>query len=129
MKKMIIDLVEPQGIVFQGEATQVSAEGDNGFFSLLPKHIDYAVSLPPSILTITNGNDTKLFAHDQGTLTKIGNHVRISCFRVIEGADLKSLAEVVKEEFFDIKEEEKKARTNLARLEGTVAKLILQLKG
>lgn len=62
-------------------------------------------------------------------MTKIGDHVRISCFRVIEGNNLKSLANVVKDEFFDIQEEEKKARTNLARLEGTVAKLILQLKG
>ncbi len=129
MKVMRVDLVEPQDIIFQGEATKVSAEGDNGFFAMLPKHIDYAVSLPPSILTITNGNKTRLFAHDQGILTKIGDHVRISCFRVIEGNNLKSLANVVKDEFFDIQEEEKKARTNLARLEGTVAKLILQLKG
>lgn len=126
---MRVELVEPQDIVFKGDATKVSAEGEHGFFAMLPKHIDYAVSLPPSILTITDGDKTRLFAHDQGVLTKIGNHVRISCFRVIEGTDIKTLADVVKEEFFDIQEEEKKARTSLARLEGTVAKLILQLKG
>ncbi len=129
MKKMIVDLVEPNKILMQGEATKIYAEGEHGFFGLLPKHIDYAVALNPSILTITDGDKTRFFAHDQGVLTKTGNHVRISAFRIIEGKDIQSLAEVVKQEFFDIKEEEKKARTSLARLEGTVARLILQLKG
>ncbi|MHA1550047.1 MAG: F0F1 ATP synthase subunit epsilon [Alphaproteobacteria bacterium] len=129
MAKMTVDIVTPEEIILQTEATKVAAEGEHGFFALLPKHIDFAVTLPPSLLTITDEDKVRFFAYDQGVLTKIGKHVRISCFRVIEGKDLPSLAEVVKEEFFDIQEEEKKARTSLARLEGTVAKLIRNLKG
>jgi F-type H+-transporting ATPase subunit epsilon len=43
-------LVTPTGIVFEGEAAEVSAIGPLGEFGILPEHINFITSLVPGIL-------------------------------------------------------------------------------
>jgi F-type H+-transporting ATPase subunit epsilon len=43
-------LVTPTGIVFEGEAAEVSAIGPLGEFGVLPEHINFITSLVPGIL-------------------------------------------------------------------------------
>ena len=43
-------LVTPTGIVFEGDAAEVSAIGPLGEFGILPEHINFITSLVPGIL-------------------------------------------------------------------------------
>ena len=43
-------LVTPTGIVFEGDAREVSATGPLGEFGVLPEHINFITSLVPGIL-------------------------------------------------------------------------------
>jgi F-type H+-transporting ATPase subunit epsilon len=43
-------LVTPTGIVFEGEAAEVSAIGPLGEFGILPEHINFITSLVPGVL-------------------------------------------------------------------------------
>ena len=43
-------LVTPTGIVFEGDALEVSAIGPLGGFGVLPEHINFITSLVPGIL-------------------------------------------------------------------------------
>jgi F-type H+-transporting ATPase subunit epsilon len=43
-------LVTPTGIVFDGEALEVSAVGPLGVFGVLPEHINFITSLVPGVL-------------------------------------------------------------------------------
>lgn len=129
---MKVKVITPKEVFIDSDAVKIIAEAENGYFTILPRHADFSSTLVPSILTIEekiNEKETKTryFAVDVGTLVKIENVTTISCFRIIEGNDLEHLAETVKKEFLDIKEEEKKARTAVARLEGNMAKLIMDL--
>src|SRR5271167_2679924 len=43
-------LVTPTGIVFEGDAAEVSAIGPLGEFGVLPEHINFITSLVPGVL-------------------------------------------------------------------------------
>jgi F-type H+-transporting ATPase subunit epsilon len=43
-------LVTPTGIVFEGDAAEVSATGPLGEFGILPEHINFITSLVPGVL-------------------------------------------------------------------------------
>lgn len=43
-------LVTPTGIVFEGDAAEVSAIGPLGEFGILPEHINFITSLVPGVL-------------------------------------------------------------------------------
>ena len=43
-------LVTPTGVVFEGDAAEVSAVGPLGEFGVLPDHINFITSLVPGVL-------------------------------------------------------------------------------
>jgi F-type H+-transporting ATPase subunit epsilon len=47
-----VKLVTPTGIVFEGDANEVSAVGPLGEFGVLPEHINFITSLVPGILEV-----------------------------------------------------------------------------
>jgi F-type H+-transporting ATPase subunit epsilon len=127
---MRLKIYTPLEVFFDSHVIKINAEAENGFFTVLEHHADFSVSLAPSILTLEMKHDgnviKKYFAVDQGAIVKQNENVTISALKVIEGDDLSLLQDRVQAEFKEITEEEKNARTALARLEGNVAKLILE---
>lgn len=111
------------------DVVKVMAEGLEGFFTLLPRHADYATVLVPGILTVQEGENRPLFfAMDHGTLIKQSRTIRIATRNCIEGKDLPSLARVVADEFYQLDDLEKKARTALAGLEHAMLRRFAELK-
>ena len=53
-----VKLVTPTGIVFEGDAKEVSAIGPLGEFGVLPEHINFITSLVPGILEVRIADDT-----------------------------------------------------------------------
>ena len=53
-----LKLVTPSGIVFEGQARQVTAVGPRGEFGVLADHINFITSLTPGVMRITKADGT-----------------------------------------------------------------------
>ncbi|MFP3983266.1 MAG: F0F1 ATP synthase subunit epsilon [Desulfurivibrionaceae bacterium] len=127
---MEIKIYIPTKLHWHGEKVhKLKAEGLEGHFTLLPAHIDYISVLVPGILILSRGENELIFAVDEGTLVKQGNTVRISCRNAIQGDDLQTLHQVVREEYKQIDELEKKARTALSGLEYGMIRRFTEMTG
>ncbi len=115
---MEVSIYIPTKLYWQGEKVgKLKAEGLEGHFTLLPAHIDYISVLVPGILILNQEKNERIFAIDEGTLVKQEHSVWISCRNAVQGDDLRTLHQVVHEEFKQIDELEKKAKTALSGLE------------
>ena len=113
----------------QDTVSKIVAEGLEGYFTLLPKHIDYVSVLVPGIMTIELANNsTTYIAVDQGTLVKCGNEVNVSVRNGVQGESIEKLSEVVDNQFKKIDDMEKKARAILTGLEFNMLKRFSELK-
>ncbi len=120
----------PTEIYWQsGDIWKIIAEGLEGYYTLLPRHIDYVSVLVPGILLVEDkDNKEHYFAIDHGTLIKQGREVSISARNCVKGDDLATLAKIVKEQFEQLDDLEKKARTALVGLEHSMLQRFAELK-
>lgn len=126
---MQISIRLPDKLFYQGQAQKLYAQAENGAFGLLPKHMDFVTSLVPSVLIITAEQGEELFfGIDQGLLIKHGKEVEVAVRRAILGQDLISLAQQVQQSFMQEDEEEREARTALAKLELGMVKQLNELR-
>jgi F-type H+-transporting ATPase subunit epsilon len=120
----------PTKVYWQADTVvKIIAEGLEGYFTLLPRHVDYISVLVPGILTVEdNTGHSFYFAVDHGSLVKLGGKVNISTRNCIQGKDFSSLADIVATEFHQLDDLEKKARTALAGLEHSMLRRFAELK-
>ncbi len=126
---MQLTLMTPTGIIAETDAVKVIAEASNGFFCLLPRHMDFIATLVPGLLTFTNqANTESLYAINHGCLLKINREVRISTFNAIQGKDLASIKSTLEQQFFTLDEQERNAHSALARLEANTLRRFIQME-
>lgn len=129
LELMQVTLRLPTRTLFSGSAKKVFAVAENGAFGLLPKHTDFVSALVPSILVLTNEQDKELFfAVDEGLLVKTDLQVDIAIRRGLQGDDLASLNEQLTTTFMAVDEEERVARSALAKLELGMVKQFSELR-
>ena len=77
-KNLIVDIVSPDGSLFQGEATGVRAPGVEGSFEVLFNHAPMiaAFEVGPLFVT-TTGGDKVVFATSGGFLEVLDNNVTV----------------------------------------------------
>ena len=68
-------LVTPTGIVFEGDALEVSAIGPLGEFGILPDHINFITSLVPGVLEARLPNSTAMHWVVSGGLAEVKDSV------------------------------------------------------
>ncbi|MDX1645805.1 MAG: F0F1 ATP synthase subunit epsilon [Longimicrobiales bacterium] len=121
----------PSRVVVRDEVSSVVAEGAEGSFGLLPRHVDYTSVLVPGILTYRREEDDseRILALDHGTLVKVGSDVLISVRDAVEGDDLESLRETVDRRFRTLDRREREARSALATLEARFIRRFLEQIG
>ena len=108
---------------------KITADAENGAFCLLPRHIDFAASLVPGILTFEEEAGKEEFvAVNEGILVKCGGEVLVSTRNAVWGPALETLQNLVEQEFMVINEHERKARTAVAKLEANFVKRFLELE-
>ena len=119
---MTLRVLLPEKVVLEREVTKVVAEGQNGSFGLLPRHVDYVEALVPGILSfVPVGNEDEGFAAvDEGVLVKCGAEVLVSVRNAVVGPELGRLEETVRSRFEQVDEREQAMRTALAKLESEV---------
>jgi len=125
---MTLKILLPERVVLHETVDKVVAEGANGSFGLLPRHIDFVSPLVPGILTYTQDEEEAVVAVDEGVLVKCGDEVLVSVRDAVIGPDLESLEETVRTQFEERREEEKTLHSALAKLEAEVVRRFTELR-
>jgi F-type H+-transporting ATPase subunit epsilon len=126
-KSMRLIIRLPASTLFEEDVTKLQAKAENGWFGLLPRHIDFVTALAPGVMTFqpVNGQPEYL-AHDHGILVKCGREVAISTRSAVRGTDIARLNSEVEMQFLAQQEREKAARALEARLEADLVRRLLQ---
>ncbi len=126
---MQLKLQTPTQVLLDVPAVKVVAEAQNGLFCLLPRHVDFVAALVPGILYYTTAaGEERLVAVDEGALVKCGAEVLVSTTNAVLGTDLTALQAMVAETFLELDDDERRARSALARLESGALRRLLELE-
>lgn len=127
---MKLKVLLPAEVLLDEEVEKVTAEAGNGFFTLLPRHVDFVAALVPGIfLYQTTDGGEHFLALDEGILVKQGDQVYVSTARAMPGDNLDQLQDTVENELKVLDENEKKARTVMSRLEADTLRRFSRLGG
>lgn len=121
----------PTEVFFDEEVMKIKAEAEDGWFCILPRHVDFVTSLVPGILSFQlphHETETQYLAIDHGVLVKCGPEVSVSTPRALRGASLGSLKEAVEREFHKIMEKDRATREFEAKLEADLVRQLLEVR-
>ena len=125
---MHLKILLPLEILVEEPVNKVNAEGENGFFCLKPRHVDFTSALVPGLFSYENEKGEEVFlAVDEGVLLKIGDQVLVSVRHAMRGPDLGHLRQVVREQFEVLDDKEKQARSATARIEANFVRRFLEI--
>lgn len=125
---MTLKILLPERVVLVETVDKVVAEGPEGSFGLLPRHIDFVSPLVPGILSYTQDDEEAFLAVDEGVLVKCGSDVLVSVRDAVIGPDLESLHATVRDRFTERREQEKAMHSALAKLESEVVRRFMELR-
>ncbi|HEY6972646.1 MAG TPA: F0F1 ATP synthase subunit epsilon [Candidatus Angelobacter sp.] len=118
----------PAEILLQEEVMRIKAEAENGWFGLLPHHVDFVTALVPGVLLFEPvGKPEEYLAIDHGILVKCGAEVSISTRSGVRGTSLEQLRADVARQFVAIEEREKKALAHELKLEADLVRGLMEL--
>lgn len=128
---MKLQVLTPTRVITTEEVSSLIAEGHEGAFGILPRHIDYVSALIPGILVYRRASDDveRILAVDRGTLVKVGDEILVSVRDAVPGDDLETLRRTVHERFRNLDEAERQARSALATLEARFIRRFLEHAG
>ena len=98
--KFEVEVLTPEGEVFNGEVSQVSTRTAVGEIGILANHAPLLAALKPTELRLHVGDsETKTYAQAHGWLQVFGNHARLLVEEAIAPEDLDAAA--LKEQLSD----------------------------
>ncbi|MGB5823840.1 MAG: hypothetical protein WBH44_07165 [Proteocatella sp.] len=124
---MKIKLILPNKTLLEQEIDKVTIPGTEGYFQILPKHIDFVSSIKPGILTIYNGEAIDYFAVNYGILVKKADSIHISCLYAIKGDSLEGLSGTIVDNIEKRDEYEKKIYEILKKMEADTLRRFIEL--
>ena len=121
----------PTRTVLERDVAKVVAEAVDGSFCLLPRHVDFVTALVPGILAHArrDGTEEEYVAVNGGVLVKVGPDVSVATAEAVPGDALERLRERVEREFLALDEQQRTARSVLARLEAGVLRRFVDMQG
>lgn len=126
---MKLKVLLPAEVLVDEEVSRIKAEAEDGWFGLLPKHIDFVTALTPGLMTFQPcGKPEQYLAVDYGILVKCGPEVSVSTRNAIRGTDLSELQRHVQRQFLEREEREKAARSLEAKLEADLVRGLLEME-
>jgi F-type H+-transporting ATPase subunit epsilon len=125
---MRLRVLLPDQILVDAPVLQVTAEAENGSFTLLPRHIDFVAALVPGILFYINKDEQEEFlAVDEGVLVKCGQDVRVSVIAALWGKKLGELRRLIQARSLNVSEHERAARDAINKLEVDLIRRLMEL--
>lgn len=125
---MRLRVLLPTGVLADTAAARISAEGQHGSFTLLPRHVDVVVALTTGILSWEASGEETFAAVDGGLLVKRGPEVTVGTHRAVVGPQLGELSRTIAEKFRVCDEHARAAGHAIARLEVDFIKRFLELE-
>ncbi|MBN2140226.1 MAG: F0F1 ATP synthase subunit epsilon [Desulfovibrionaceae bacterium] len=114
---MRLRVILPSETLVDESVSEVAAEGPQGRFCLLPRHVDYVTGLVPGILSyLAKDGGESFLALNGGLLVKQGPEVMVSTRQAVTGT-LGELEVRVRGMLGEVDEKERVARAAVARLE------------
>lgn len=124
---MNFKLLIPTQILLDTPIEKIDVEALDGFFTLLPKHIDFITALKSSIITYTVNGKNLYAACDRGVLIKRGDSVRVSTPLAVLSDNLDTLKKTIATTFKNMEQERKELNLSMARLELGLTKGLMHL--
>ena len=119
----------PGDMLIDQTISRLTAEATDGTWCLLPRHMDFVTALVPGILTFHDMDGGEHFvAHDEGLLVKCAETLSITTQDAVYGRDLDKLRATVTQQYIDLDEHQRQARTALARLEAGAIRRFIELE-
>jgi F-type H+-transporting ATPase subunit epsilon len=113
----------PSDIMLETEARKVVAEGPHGAFGILPRHVDFVSPLLPGIVSVTPMSGGEFFlAVDEGVMAKQDDRLFLATLNAVRSENLGELRRTLEKHFLSRREGEKKSRSALAMLEGSIVR-------
>jgi F-type H+-transporting ATPase subunit epsilon len=126
---MNLAILLPTETLVDREVAKVVAKAPNGFFCLLPRHVDFITALVPGILTFTTPEGGEVFvAVDEGILLKQAAHVWVSTRNAAMGSALGGLREAVSQFLQKRDAHEEKAVQAMNRIEAGFVRRFLDIQ-
>lgn len=126
---MDLTVYSPLGTVLKTKIKKVTFETLNGYYTLMPKHIDFVSAMNANIVRYTTvENEEKFVACHQGIVVKKGNDVTISVQKAVKSDTLDELQKTILIDFKESEEQRKELNTAMARLEVGLVRGFTQLK-
>jgi len=127
---MELRIITPEQVTRHENVRRIVAEAANGVFGILPRHMDHVTQLVAGVLVFeTETGKERFVGVNAGTLVKAGPTVMVAVRDVIMSDDLGHLRERVEAEFRRHTNEEREARSALARLEAHMIRRFRELQG
>lgn len=115
---MKLTVFTPFGTILKSKILKVNFETLSGYYTLLPKHIDFAAAMEANIVTYTTTEGVeKYVACHRGIVVKKGDTVTITAQNAVLGETLDELTKIIEREFKQIDEQRKEINSAMARLE------------
>ena len=125
---MNLKVLVPSGVLLDEQVRKVIAEGGNGYFCLLPRHVDFVTALVPGILSYEKDSGEEVFvAVDDGVLVKYGETVLVSSRNAVQGLNLEELKQTVQGEFMAVDEQQKMTESVVAKIEAQFIRRFLEV--
>ena len=126
---MDLRILLPGKTYWQGRVKRITGEAINGFFCLLPRHVDFITIMTPGIFfALTEKEEDLYLAINEGILIKANEQVTLSTRSAVKGDNLGELKKEVEENFIKINQQEEGARSALQKLEADFVRRFLDLE-
>lgn len=84
-----VEVLTPEGEVFNGEVTQLSTKTVIGEIGILAGHVPILAALEPNLLRLkVSDSETQVFAQSHGTIQVFANHVQVLLEQAILPSEL-----------------------------------------
>ena len=126
---MRLQIFVPTEMLLDRSVAKIVARARNGSFGILPRHVDFVTALAPGVLSYVGADGVERYVGtDEGVLVKCAERVRVATRNAVCGDDLAALRLVLRREIIELHEQERAARTALARLEAGVIRRFIELQ-
>lgn len=125
---MKLRILIPSEVFLEEDVSKVAAEAENGAFCLLERHVDFTAALTPGLLSFeTHDAEERFVGVDEGILVKCRDEILVSVRNAVVGPELGEVKKRIHEEFEELSEREKKARTASSKLEANLVRRFMEL--
>ena len=125
---MKLSIVNPRGVVYEGETEYIVVDGNNGQLAILENHIPIVVPIKEGFIKRVNGSDEYHYTIVGGLLEQSDNVITVIAQEIGEGNTLEDAKNAL-QKIRDIqKEKNYQATMDYAKIERDLAKNIKEIK-